>query len=241
MTILNCTPWLSACLSGIYMCRSSATHNHMSTIIGLQGSSWPTKHLILSPVYEAVRYCGWHFQSRQAICHSKPSKNSSPEASLFLFHPTEGNFEHNKTSSASLSNTWKSWKCVGEQVRTNDGLCYMVGLPWEASISQKAQFKHQMLHIALGADYWMSRGGGCHVNSALDLGVGGGSHEFRAGLAPVFRPLPQHFSNEHSLSGSNVRYCFQSWMARSLYKIWLPGYIRLLILYYEYGIIVYNL
>ena len=41
-------------------------------------------------------------------------------------------------------------------------------------------------------------GGGDHVNSALDLG---GSHEFRTGLAPIFRP--QHFSNEHSLSVIN--------------------------------------
>ena len=38
-------------------------------------------------------------------------------------------------------------------------------------------------------------GGGGHVKSALDLV---GSHEFHAGLAPVFRPT-QHFSNEHSL------------------------------------------
>ena len=42
----------------------------------------------------------------------------------------------------------------------------------------------------------LSGGGGVHVNFALDLG---GSHEFDAGLAPVFRPHPQHISNEHPL------------------------------------------
>ena len=36
-------------------------------------------------------------------------------------------------------------------------------------------------------------GGSCKFCTEL-----GGSHEFRAGLVPVFRP-PQHFSNEHSL------------------------------------------
>ena len=36
------------------------------------------------------------------------------------------------------------------------------------------------------------------IELALDLGGGGGSYEFRVGLAPIFQP-PQHFSNEHSL------------------------------------------
>ena len=43
-------------------------------------------------------------------------------------------------------------------------------------------------------------GGGGHVNSALDLG---GSPEFCVGLAPIFHPPPQHFSNEHSLNTIN--------------------------------------
>ena len=48
-------------------------------------------------------------------------------------------------------------------------------------------------------------GGGGYANSVLDLGgsckfrtdLGGGSHEFCAGLAPVFRPPPQHIYFTH--------------------------------------------
>ena len=60
---------------------------------------------------------------------------------------------------------------------------------------------------SLCCDFVGGGGGGGHVYSALDLG--GGSHEFYAGLAPIFWP-PQHFSNEHSLSICILTHVFLS-------------------------------